>query len=92
MAKARVTAVFSSETYPLCSYFASFLPFFQGARGPDGPVGEPGSRGVKVSASGWAGWPTLSCVVKCSGQDQGHILLQEEQAMFNCFKRINQQG
>lgn len=59
MAKAGVTAVFSSETYTLCSYFCLSFVFFQGARGPDGPVGEPGSRGVKVNASGWPDWPRL---------------------------------
>lgn len=73
MAKAEVTAGFSSEPYPLCSYLCLSFASFQGARGPDGPVGEPGSRGVKVSAKA-----ALSCAVKCSGQDLGHILLQEQ--------------
>lgn len=73
MAKAKVTAGFSSEPYPLCSYFCLSFASLQGARGPDGPVGEPGSRGVKVSAKA-----ALSSLVKCSGQDQGPILLQEQ--------------
>lgn len=73
MAKAKVTAGFSSEPRPLCSYFCLSFASLQGARGPDGPTGEPGARGVKVSAKA-----ALSSAVKCSGQDQCHILLQEQ--------------
>lgn len=80
-----MTAGFSSEPYPLCSYFCLSFASLQGARGPDGPAGEPGSRGVKVSAKA-----ALSSAVKCSGHFK--VTSSSRNRDVHCSMRINQQG